>query len=100
VDSTPGCKNLSFLDCYSGYHQIPLKVKNEIKIVFIIPFGAFCYAKMSFGVKSVGAMYQRGIEKYYIVNLGKTPEHTFMIGSSRLRKMKESSLTWQRPSTT
>jgi hypothetical protein len=25
VDSTAGCSLLSFLDCYSGYHQIPLK---------------------------------------------------------------------------
>jgi hypothetical protein len=24
VDSTAGCALLSFLDCYSGYHQIPL----------------------------------------------------------------------------
>jgi hypothetical protein len=26
VDSTADCSLLSFLDCYSGYHQIPLKV--------------------------------------------------------------------------
>jgi hypothetical protein len=25
VDSTVGCSLLIFLDCYSGYHQIPLK---------------------------------------------------------------------------
>ena len=25
VDSTTGCKLLSFLDCYSSYHQISLK---------------------------------------------------------------------------
>jgi hypothetical protein len=25
MDSTTGCSLLSFLDCYSGYHQIPLK---------------------------------------------------------------------------
>jgi hypothetical protein len=25
VDSMVGCSLLSFLDCYSGYHQIPLK---------------------------------------------------------------------------
>jgi hypothetical protein len=28
VDSTAGCSLLSFLDCYSGYHQIPLKVED------------------------------------------------------------------------
>jgi hypothetical protein len=25
VDSMAGCKLLSFLDCYSGYHQISLR---------------------------------------------------------------------------
>jgi len=25
IDSTAGCELLSFLDCYSGYHQISLK---------------------------------------------------------------------------
>jgi hypothetical protein len=25
VDSTAGCELLSFLDCYSGYHQISLR---------------------------------------------------------------------------
>jgi hypothetical protein len=25
VDSTVGCSLLNFLNCYSGYHQIPLK---------------------------------------------------------------------------
>jgi hypothetical protein len=48
VDSTVGCSLLSFLDCYSGYHQIPLKVEDQIKTSFITPFGAFCYTHMPF----------------------------------------------------
>jgi hypothetical protein len=28
IDSTIGCSLLSFLDCYSGYHQIPLQVED------------------------------------------------------------------------
>jgi hypothetical protein len=28
VYSMAGCSLLSFLDCYSGYYQIPLKVKD------------------------------------------------------------------------
>jgi hypothetical protein len=55
VDSTAGCSLLSFLDCYSGYHQIPLKIEDQIKTSFITPFGAFCYTTMSFGLKSAGA---------------------------------------------
>jgi hypothetical protein len=35
VDSTTSCELLSFLDVYSGYHQINLAIDNEEKIVFI-----------------------------------------------------------------
>jgi hypothetical protein len=62
VDSTASCSLLSFLDCYLGYHQIPLKVEDQIKTSFITRFGAFCYTTMPFGLKSVGATYQRGIQ--------------------------------------
>jgi len=61
VNSTAGCKLLSFLDCYSGYHQISLKEDDQIKTSFITPFGAYCYTTMSFGLKNAGATYQRAI---------------------------------------
>jgi hypothetical protein len=41
MDSTAGCSLLSFLDCYSDYHQIPLKKEGQIKTSFITPFSAF-----------------------------------------------------------
>jgi hypothetical protein len=62
LDSTTGCRLLSFLDCYSGYHQIPLKVEVQIKTSFITPFGTFCYTTMPFRHKSAGATYQRSIQ--------------------------------------
>ena len=62
VDSTAGCKLLSFLDCYSDYHQISLKEEDQIKTSFIMPFGAYCYTTMSFGLKNAGATYQRAIQ--------------------------------------
>jgi hypothetical protein len=58
VDSTAGCGLLSSLDYYLGYHQIPLKVDDQIKTSFITPFGAFCYTTMPFGLKSTGATYR------------------------------------------
>jgi hypothetical protein len=61
MGSMAGCSLLSFLDCYLGYHQIPLKEEDLIKTSFITPFGAFYYITMLFGLKSVGATYQRGI---------------------------------------
>jgi hypothetical protein len=57
VDSTAGCSMLSFLDCYSGYHQISLAKEDEEKTTFITPFGAFYYTSMSFGLKNTGATY-------------------------------------------
>ena len=62
VDSTASCELLSFLDCYSGYHQISLKEEDQIKTSFITPFGAYCYKTMSFGLKNAGATYQRAIQ--------------------------------------
>jgi hypothetical protein len=70
VDSTAGCSLLSFLDCYSGYHQIPLKVEDEIKTSFITPFNAFCYTTRAFGLKSAGASYQWGIQRCLYSQLG------------------------------
>ena len=58
IDSTTGCVLLSFLDCYSGYHQIALKEEDQIKTAFITPFSAYAYKTMSFGLKNAGATYQ------------------------------------------
>jgi hypothetical protein len=62
VDSTASCELLSFLDCYSSYHQISLREEDQIKTSFITPFGAYCYTTMSFGLKNAGATYQRAIQ--------------------------------------
>ena len=59
IDSTSGCEKLSFLDAYSGYNQIRLKVKDQEKMAFIMPFSVFCYNTMPFGLKNTGATYQR-----------------------------------------
>jgi hypothetical protein len=70
VDPTTACSLLSFLDCYSGYHQIPLKVEDQIKTSFISLFGVFCYTTMPFGLKSACATYQRGIQRCLHSQLG------------------------------
>ena len=62
VDSIADCELLSFLNCYSGYHQISLKEDDDqIKMSFIMPFGAYCYTTMSFKLKNARATYQRAI---------------------------------------
>jgi hypothetical protein len=52
IDSTTSCELLSFLDAYSGYHQISLAVDDEEKTMFITPFKIFCYTKMAFRLKN------------------------------------------------
>ena len=59
IDSTAGCELLSFIDAYSGFHQIPLNPKDQIKTAFITPYGAYCYRVMCFGQRNAGATYQR-----------------------------------------
>src|SRR3954470_17619265 len=59
VDSTAGCACLTFLDAYSGYNQIRLKVEDQELTAFITPSGVYCYNVMTFGLKNAGATYQR-----------------------------------------
>src|SRR3954469_20953799 len=61
-DSTAGCERLSFLDPYSGYHQIRLYGPDEIKITFITSFRCFVYVNMPFGLKNAGATFMRMIQ--------------------------------------
>jgi hypothetical protein len=63
IDSTAGCDLLSFLDAYSGYHQIPLYQPDQIKTSFITPYGAYCYVTMPFGLKNARATYQRTMQR-------------------------------------
>jgi hypothetical protein len=61
VDSTAGCDLLSFLDAFSGYHQIKMAEEDEEKTAFITPVGCYCYTCMPFGLKNAGATFQRAM---------------------------------------
>ena len=65
---------LSFLDAFSGYHQIPKHLPDAKKTAFITPHGLFCYNVMSFGLKNVEATYYRLVTKMFRLLLGKTIE--------------------------
>ncbi|WKA01361.1 hypothetical protein VitviT2T_019644 [Vitis vinifera] len=74
VDSTAGQGMLSFLDAFSGYHQIPMAPVDEEKTAFITPHGLYCYKVMSFGLKNAGATYQRLMTKIFKPLVGRTVE--------------------------
>jgi hypothetical protein len=57
VDKAAGCQRFSFLDCFSGYHQIWLKKEDEEKTSFTTPFGTYCYTRMPEGLKNAGATF-------------------------------------------
>ena len=59
MDSMVGHKLLTFMDAFSGYNQIQMAEEDQEKIAFITSQGLYCYRVMPFGLKNVGAMYQR-----------------------------------------
>jgi hypothetical protein len=74
VDSTAGCETLSFLDAYSGYHQIKMKESDQLATSFITPFGMYCYTTMPFGLRNAGATYQRCMNHVFGELIGRTVE--------------------------
>jgi hypothetical protein len=74
VDSTAGCKTLSFLDAYSGYHQIKMKESDQLATSFITPFGMYCYTTMPFGLRNAGTTYQRCMNHVFEEHIGRTVE--------------------------
>ena len=59
VDSTSGCKILSLLNAYSGYHQITMKESDQLATSFITPYGSYYYVTMPFGLKNASANNQQ-----------------------------------------
>jgi hypothetical protein len=51
IDTTADCVRLSFLEAYSRYNQIKLKVEDEEKTTFIMPYSVFYYQVMPFGLR-------------------------------------------------
>jgi hypothetical protein len=74
VDSTARCETLSFLDAYSGYHQIKMKESDQLATSFSTPFGMYCYTTMPFGLRNVGATYQRCMNHVFEEHIGRTVE--------------------------
>lgn len=65
VDAIVGHELLSFLDTYSGYHQIFMAKGDKEKISFITNQGIYYYNVMPFGLKNTKATFQRIISKVF-----------------------------------
>ena len=71
VDSTAIHELLSFMDAFSGYNQIKMKEEDQEKTSSVTGQGLFCYKMMPFGLKNVGATYQRLMNKMFVHQLGR-----------------------------
>nr|XP_009792388.1 PREDICTED: uncharacterized protein LOC104239453 [Nicotiana sylvestris] len=65
IDATTGYEAMSFMDGSSGYNQIRMAPKDEELTAFRTPKGIYCYKVMPFGLKNVGATYQRAMQNIF-----------------------------------
>ena len=74
VDVTIGHPQMSFLDAFQGYHQIPLAIDDHEKTAFVTPVGNYHYKVMPFSLKNAGSTYQRMMTKMFEPQLGRSIE--------------------------
>ena len=74
VDATFRHLMMSFLDAFQGYHQISLAAEDQEKTMFISSDANYHYTVMPFGLKNVGATYQRMIMRMFRDKIGRIVE--------------------------
>jgi hypothetical protein len=65
VDSTSGCELLSFIDAYSGFHQVQMAREDEEKTIFVTPDGLYCYTSMPYELKNALSSFVRATQKTF-----------------------------------
>ena len=74
VDSTTGHKLLSLMDTFSRYNQILMDEEDQEKTSFVTSQGLYCYKVMPFGLKNIGATYQRLVNRMFSHQIGRNVE--------------------------
>ena len=59
------------MDVFSSYNQIKMDEADQEKTSFFTSQGLFCYKVMSFGLKNIGATYQRLMNKMFAHQIGR-----------------------------
>ncbi|GKV05317.1 hypothetical protein SLEP1_g17345 [Rubroshorea leprosula] len=67
-------ERLSLLDAYSGYHQVRMAPKDEVKTSFYAGDEIYCYVMMPFGLKNAGATYQKMVTIVFRAQIGRNLE--------------------------
>ncbi len=65
INIVVGHEVFTFLDGYSGYHQISITPKNQYKTTFVTNWGVFIWVVMAFGVKYGPPTYQMVVTKAF-----------------------------------
>jgi hypothetical protein len=65
MDSTSGCDLLSFLDAYSGFHQIQMSRQDRKHTTFVTVDGLYCCVVMPYGLKNVLPTFVRAMSKTF-----------------------------------
>nr|GEX09044.1 reverse transcriptase domain-containing protein [Tanacetum cinerariifolium] len=92
VESLCGYPFKYFLDAYKGYHQIQMAEQDEEKTVFYTSHRVYCYTKMPFGLKNVGATYQRLVDKAFGRQIGQNLE--IYVDDLVIKSHTETELLW------
>jgi hypothetical protein len=62
LQQVTGFACMSMLDGFSGYNQVLVAEEDMPKMTFITPWEMYVYAQMPFGLKNVGATFQRDMD--------------------------------------
>jgi hypothetical protein len=65
MDSTSGCDLLSFLDAYSGFHQIQMSRQDMKHTAFLTMDGLYYYVVMPYGLKDALPTFVRAMSKTF-----------------------------------
>ena len=88
VDSTAGHKLLTFMDAFFGHNQTQMTEEDQEKTAFISSQRLYCYRVMPFGLKNVGATYQRLVNQMFSKQIGRNVGCMWMACSSKVEKSK------------
>jgi len=74
IENTCDFERMSFMDGFSDYNQMKMYLEDEKHTSFRTPLRVYCYIVMPFGLKNVGATYQRAMNAIFYEHIHKTVE--------------------------
>jgi hypothetical protein len=87
LQQVTGFALLYMLDGFFGYNHFLMAEEDRLKTAFITPWGRYSYVHMPFGLKNVGANFQRAMDHAFKDLIGKfmVDYQDYLIVNSKLR---------------